>query len=173
MTARPESVGLRKRARDAGSAAVEFATTAPVLIVLALGVADYGALMTNWASLQGATRAAAEYARNSPACVAGGLSNSDCITGLTDFYAVMKSNNTSLSSASFTPSAALTTAANYCTCTDGSGVSCSSGTCNVGGDTRVLQYIQITATQSVSPLLAPLPFGFPSSLSGQTTTRIQ
>jgi Flp pilus assembly protein TadG len=175
MTARPESVGLRKRARDAGSAAVEFATTAPVLIVLALGVADYGALMTNWASLQGATRALAEYARGSAACAAGGLANSNCVTGMNHLVSTLQTNDTSISSASFSyPTADLSAAgANYCTCIDGNVVSCSSGKCNVSGDTRVLQYIQITATQSVSPLLAPLPFGFPSSLSGQTTTRIQ
>src|SRR4051812_804167 len=125
MTARSESLGLRKRARDAGSAAVEFATTAPVLIVLALGVADYGALMMNWASLQGATRAAAEYARNSPACIAGGLASSDCVTGLNHLVATLQSKDTSLSSASFAvpncPAlpAICTTSANYCTCTDG------------------------------------------------------
>jgi Flp pilus assembly protein TadG len=159
----------------AGAAAVEFALTAPILVVLALGVADYGALMTNLASLQGATRALAEYARGSAACAGGGLSNSNCVTGMNYLVSTLQSNDTSLSSASFSyPTADLSAAgANYCTCVDGNVVSCSSGTCNVSGDTRRVEYIQVTATQSISPVLAPLPFGFPSSVSGQTTIPIQ
>src|SRR5262245_16184159 len=106
-----------------GSAAVEFAMTAPILLVLALGVADYGALMTNSASLQGATRALAEYARGSAACTGTppGLSNSSCVTGLNHLVSTLQSNNTYLSSATFSyPTTNLSTAgANYCTCIDG------------------------------------------------------
>src|ERR1700730_15098412 len=111
----------QRSAGNAGSAAVEFAMTAPVLVLLALGVGDYGALMTNSASLQGATRALAEYARGSAACTSGGLSNSNCVTGLNHLVTTLQSNDTSLSSASFSyPTANLSAAgANYCTCVDG------------------------------------------------------
>lgn len=164
-------------AEDGGSAAVEFAITAPLLIVLALGVADYGTLMTNTASLQGATRAVAEYARNSPSCASGGLSSSDCTGELSTFISTLQANDTSLSSATFSYPTTILSAAggNYCTCVDGTVVNCSTGTCSVGTppDTRVLQYIRITATQSVSPLVAYATLGFPSSLSGQTSIRIQ
>jgi hypothetical protein len=141
--------------------------------------------MSNTASLEGATRSLAEYARNSSACAVGGLSNSSCITGLNSFVSTLKSNDTSLSTASFSyPTTTLSAAGgNYCTCVDGTVVNCSTGTCSVGTppDTRVLQYIQISATQSFSPLFSltnfgympQTTFGFPSSLSGQTTTRIQ
>src|SRR5438067_5566299 len=60
------SLGASRARWSFGSAAVELATTAPVLVLVALGAADYGALMGNGASLEGATRAVAEYARNSP-----------------------------------------------------------------------------------------------------------
>ena len=160
-------------AATAGTAAVEFAITAPLLVMLALGAADYGAIMNNGSSLEGATRAVAEYARDSPYCVGAGLSDSNCVAGINSLVSTLKTNDTSLSSATFTPSATLSTAANYCTCTDGTVVSCSNGTCNVNGDTRVLQYIRITATQNVTPLVSYSKFTFPSSLNAQTTTRIQ
>jgi hypothetical protein len=175
-----------------GSAAVEFAITAPVLVLLALGAADYGALMGNGASLEGATRAVAEYARNSPECntaTGGGwLANNSCITGINNLVSTLQSNDTAvapatstLSSATFTlpglgnipVGAASPTPGNYCTCTDGSAISCSVVSCKLA-DPRVIQYIQITATLPVSPLVSYAnKFTFPGSLNAQTTTRIQ
>ena len=169
---------------DSGSAAVEFAISAPILVVLALGIADYGALMTNAASLEGATRAIAEYARNSPACNKTGntswLTDSSCVTGISNLATTLQSNDTSLSSATFAPLVPQATPANYCTCSDGSSVSCSSTSCALS-DPRVVQYIRISATQTFSPLFAVIdvPGLFsttlvpPSSLSAQTTIRIQ
>jgi Flp pilus assembly protein TadG len=158
-----------------GAAAVELAITAPFMIVLALGIADYGYLMNASASLEGATRAVAEYARDSPQCAAGGLSSSSCITGINNLVSTLQTNNNPLSSATFAPSAALSTAANYCTCTDGTVVSCSTGTCSVGTppDTRVLQYIRVTATQNINPLVSYGTYTSAKSLNAQTTTRIQ
>src|SRR5271168_1870466 len=49
-----------------GAALVEFAITAPVLVVLVLGVADYGLLMGDSAALEGATRAGAEVGKANP-----------------------------------------------------------------------------------------------------------
>src|SRR5260370_11113962 len=167
-----ESLHFLRRARNSGAAAVECAITAPLLVVLALGAADYGFLMTSAASLEGATRAVAEYARNSPECAAGGLTNPDCITGINNFVSTLKSSATSLSSATFKlpdyPSSgtvstvplpaplAATPSANYCTCTDATPtvVTCSTGTCSVGSppDTRVIGYIRTQAPLPVNPL---------------------
>jgi Flp pilus assembly protein TadG len=172
----------------AGAAAVEFAITAPLLILLALGAADYGAITNNGSSLEGATRAVAEIARDTEECVGGGLTNSDCTNQMYNLISTLKSNDTSLSSASFTvPNCpalptTCTTSTNYCTCTDGydGGTgSCSTTittavcTSRVPADPRVLQYIRIAATLSVTPLVSYASFTFPSSLSAQTTTRIQ
>jgi Flp pilus assembly protein TadG len=168
----------RREGRGAsGAAAVEFAITAPLLVLLALGAVDYGTVMGEGASLQGATRAVAEYVRNSSTCAAGGLSNSACYTtGTNSFISTLKSNDTALSSASFTfPNVIAGAAGNYCTCTDGTAVNCSTGTCSVGNppDTRVLQYIRVNATLSVSPLVSYFSLGFPSTVKAQTTMRIQ
>src|SRR6516162_8328231 len=53
----------RREDRERGSIAIEFAVAAPILIMLALGAADFGSLMNTSAALRGATRAGAEYAR--------------------------------------------------------------------------------------------------------------
>src|SRR6516162_5201786 len=56
---------LRRRRDDGdkGTLTLEFAFAAPILIVAVLGAADIGALMNTAASLRGATRAGAEYAK--------------------------------------------------------------------------------------------------------------
>ena len=170
-------------ARNSGAAMVEFAITAPFMVVLALGVADYGALMNASASLEGATRAVAEYVRDAPECALTGLTSSTCFTGINGLVSTLQSNNTSLASATFTVPLVgnvplstknlLTTSGNYCTCTDGTAVSCSTGTCNVSGDTRVLQYIQILAKQSINPLVSYGTYTSAQPLNANTTTRIQ
>jgi Flp pilus assembly protein TadG len=58
------SAAARTGTRNAGSAAVEFAITAPLLMLLALGAADYGAVTAQSSSLAAYTRAGAEYARS-------------------------------------------------------------------------------------------------------------
>jgi Flp pilus assembly protein TadG len=186
-------LGRSRSAQNTGAAAVEFAITAPLLVVLALGAADYGAYMTNAASLEGATRAVTEYARNSPECAAGGLSNSNCVTGINSFVSTLQSSATSLSSATFKlpdyPSSgttsnvplpaplAATPSANYCTCTDATPtvVNCSTGTCSVGTppDTRVIGYIRVQAALTVNPLVSYGTYTSGKSVNAQTTTRIQ
>jgi len=158
--------------QDAGAAAVELAFMMPVVVLLALGAADYGTLMGSAASLESATRSVAEYARNSPACVAGGLADSNCISGINTLVSTLKSNNTAIASATFTPSTTQANAANYCTCTDGSSAACSATSCALT-DTRVLQYIQITATQTYTPLVSYAGFFSSFAATGQTTIRIQ
>jgi Flp pilus assembly protein TadG len=169
----------------AGAAAVELALTAPLLAFLALGIVDYGAVMNSAASLEGATRAVAEYAVNSSQCLVVGLTSSSCISGINSLVSTLQSNNSLLSSATFnTPSAPLSTTGNYCTCTTSSApvpcsTSCSSGSCSSNSDPRVLQYIQVSATQNYAPQFTVTNFvylggfgGLPTSLSAQTTLRI-
>src|SRR5215469_17131522 len=48
---------------EKGTAAIEFALATPILVVLVLGTADFGMLMNTSASLRGAARAGAEYAK--------------------------------------------------------------------------------------------------------------
>ena len=168
---------LRGGPGNSGAAAVELSFMMPVLLLLGLGAADYGVLMGSASSLEAATRSVAEYARNYPACVAGGLADSNCIAGINSLVTTLKSNNTAISSATFTPSSVQANASNYCTCTDGTvpAGGCSTGTCSVGSppDTRLLQYIRVQADQTYTPLVSYAGFFSSFAATGQTTIRIQ
>ena len=65
----------------AGSMAVEFALTAPILIGLVAGIADFGMLTARTAAIAGATRVGAEYARNNSVRKAD-VQATSCITGI-------------------------------------------------------------------------------------------
>lgn len=153
-------VGLRRcwSGRNEGAALVEFAITLPLLIVLVLGVADYGILMNNAASLAGATRAGAEVAEVNPSVTAAQL------TALGIF-----------------PSAATpSVSAPFCTCFDNTTVSCpapgggGANPCTANTtDTRVLRYVTVSATQTFSPLFSWTSFTFPRSLNATAVVRTQ
>src|SRR5947207_11465043 len=92
---------------NGGAAAVELAITAPVLVLLVLGVADYGVLMGSAASLESAARAGAEVAKVNPSVTAA-----------------------SLTSRGLFPSGATPVVNSVCTCVDGTwprGVTCPPG----------------------------------------------
>jgi Flp pilus assembly protein TadG len=149
-----------------GSATVELAITAPVLVLLGLGVADYGVLMGSAASLESAARAGAEVAKVNPSVTAG-----------------------SLTSLGLFPSGATPTVTSVCTCVDNSwpgGATCPPGPFDtpcagktnpfIAGtpvDPRVFEYVQVTATQSFSPMVSYASFWFPPSLTGEAFTRTQ
>jgi Flp pilus assembly protein TadG len=135
----------RRAAPNAGAAAVELAFTAPLLVALALGIADYGALMNSAASLVSATRAGAEV--------------------------VMANRNATASdlTALFPSGATPAISGPICACSDNTSTACpptGSVTCptpgsatnpcalSTGPDTRVHNYLQVSATQTVSPILS-------------------
>ncbi len=152
----------RGRARNAGSAAVEFAISAPLLVVLCIGVADYGALVGTSAGLESATRAGAEVV------LAGSTATA-----------------TQLISIGVLPSGATFTGA--CSCIDNSwptGTACPpavnttpcAGKTNpytLTTDQRVVQYVSVTVTQSFTPIIAYASLGFPASLTASTMVRTQ
>ncbi len=149
------------------SAAVELAITAPVLVLLVLGVADYGVLMGSAASLESAARAGTEVAKVDPGVTA-----------------------TTLTTLGLFPSGATPTVTSVCTCVDGTwpgGATCPPGPLAtpcagktnpfIAGnpvDPRVFEYIRVRATQSFSPMVSYASFGsFPSPLTGEAFTRTQ
>src|SRR5580704_11134870 len=101
----------QSRIWNAGSAAVEFAITAPLLVLLALGAADYGAVTAQSSSLAAYARAGAEYARSQVAS-GNGLPSTSTIQSVL--------NLPSSVSASFSATDP------YCTCADGTSVTCPS-----------------------------------------------
>jgi hypothetical protein len=148
-------------AQNSGAAAVELSFLLPVLVVLGLGVSDYGALMgsaASWPSRDPLGRGV----RKLCGLAAGGAANSDCITGIHSLVTTLTSN-TAIASATFTPSTVRANAANYCTHFGGGPVAVRRR--HALCDPRVLQYIQIVRTRPTPPGLL---CGF-LSLSGDGT----
>ena len=164
------SPGAQGGITNAGTAAVEFAITAPLLVLLALGAADYGALTAQSSSLAAYARAGAEYARSQVAS-GNGLPSTSTITSVLNIPSgVAVSFNNSFGTDP------------YCTCADGTTPNglptCPSqnsvNPCLAKTDARVLEYVSVTMTQTVTPIVsyAPLPFSI-SSLSNTMVVRVQ
>lgn len=159
--------------RDRGSMAVEFAMATPVLLTLVMGAVDYGSLMNTSASLRGATRVGAEYAKanwNNPSVTDVSTNTESQVCG---FLGLTLSGS---SCSPVTPSVS-----SSCTCVSGASVTCPSSTgsnpCtsdpNPSNDHRVLVSAVVTATQSFSPMFSWASFAFPSTVSATTTVRTQ
>jgi len=146
-----------------GSAVTEFALVAPILITMVAGIADFGMLAARTAALAGATRAGAQYARNSSTCQAD-IQGSACIAGIESVIQSAISSGPVLTFPSgSSPFPAL------CECADGTAITCSS-TCGSGNVPKRM-LITVTATQAFTPLV-PWP-GIPTSLTKSTEIRVQ
>jgi Flp pilus assembly protein TadG len=153
----------RKGKGNAGNVAVEFALTAPLLVGLVIGGADYSIMANNQEVLEAATRAGAEYGRANYLTDAPSWPNTKLyVTGYMSFSSPVTAS-----------------ASTVYTCVDGtnagSTLAAATTFCNShqSADPRVLQYVSVTATQNFSALLAWSAFGFPSSLTATTVARFQ
>jgi Flp pilus assembly protein TadG len=153
---------LKTLSRDiTGAALVEFAMTAPVLVLLGFGIADYGLLVNNTAVLEASTRSGAEIVKSNPTIT------------------------TSQMTALFPSGASIRPLTTSCACITGSAVTpCppASGTSPCAGqinpntglvDPRVLEYITVTATENYIPWISWASFVFPTSISSTAVARIQ
>lgn len=159
----------RRDVGDDGAAAVEFAIIMPFLVLLTLGIVDYGSLMNMAAGLFGAARAGAEYAGvnwNNPKVNASSGTQTQVCTAL----------GLTMSGGACSP--VTPAASRTCTCVDGTSVTCPSGNgqspclAKVPGDPRVLSYVSVSATETYSAWLASSFFSF-QPFSGQAVVRTQ
>jgi Flp pilus assembly protein TadG len=155
--------------RERGSMAIEFAMAATVLMPLVIGVADYGMLMHTSASLRGATRAGAEYAKanwNNPSVTDPATTTERQVCG---FLGLTLSGS---SCSPVTPSVQTS-----CTCDDNSSVTpcppTGTNPCAANTNPGVLIYVTVQASQSFSPILSWASFAFPSLLTETTRVRTQ
>jgi Flp pilus assembly protein TadG len=147
-----------RKGRDSGAAAAELAITAPMLVFLVLGIADYGNLMSSAAALIAGTRAGAEVARANPSITASQL------TALNIF-----------------PSGATPNVSPpFCTCVDNTPQPCGAPhPCAGNTDTRVLKYLTVSADQNFTPLFSVTNFlnigslNLPKVLNASATVRLQ
>jgi Flp pilus assembly protein TadG len=161
MTTVSRRLDRRRSTFNSGSAAVEFAFTAPLLVLLALGAADYGTMMAQSSSLAAYARAGAEYAASQVASGAG-----------------MPSSATIKTTLNFPAAVIVTAPAPSCTCADGTSVTCpgiaDANPCVAKSDPRVLESVSISTMQGFSPMVSYAEFTpFPSSLSSTTVLRVK
>lgn len=153
---------MRKLFLDqSGAVLVEMAMATPFVVLLAIGIADYGMLMNDSAVLEAAVRSGAEVVRANSTATA--------------------SQMTSL----FPASATIQPPTMACSCIDGTALAtcppaqgtapCSAAINPYTGltDTRVLERISVSATQSFSPMLSWASLAFPSSLQPTADARTQ
>ena len=165
-------VALLHRRRDGwdkGTLTLEFAFAAPILTVAVLGAADIGVLMNTAASLRGATRAGAEYAKanwNNPSVTDPATTTERQVCG---FLGLTLSGS---SCSPVTPSVQTS-----CTCDDNSSVTpcppTGTNPCAANTNPGVLIYVTVQASQSFSPILSWASFAFPSLLTETTRVRTQ
>ena len=153
-----------------GTLTVEFAFAAPILIVAVLGAADIGSLMNTAASLRGATRAGAEYAK-------ANWNNGTSVTNLTTATEQRVCGFLGLTLSSSTCSPVTPGVTNSCTCDDNTSVSpcppTGTNPCASQTPSGVVQYVTVTAQQTFSPILSWASFVFPNPVQAATTVRTQ
>jgi Flp pilus assembly protein TadG len=164
----------------AGSVAVELGLLAPLLIILIVGIVDFGNLLNNTQALEAATRIGAEYARGGSSCQqADGWSGVSAMPG----PCTTAIQNAVTSSMAFVPALNTPSVSLVCECeqpgtpytypaTD-CGTLCSTnpppGCASCTGPNRV--FITVRATQPFSAMLSWL--GMPNPLVAVTTIRVQ
>jgi len=137
----------------AGSVAAEFALVAPIVILIAVGIADFGMLAARSAALAATTRIGAEFARLHPLDTNG-------------------IQNSMQGAMSFAP--ALTFPVSFprtCECDDTTPIACTQSCATVGRARPNRVFIRISASQAFTPLV-PWP-GVPAILTATTEVRLQ
>ena len=147
----PASAGLA-RARS-GAAGVEFALLLPVLVLLLMGMFDYGALAFQTMQVAAAANAGADYALhhgwNSTAV-------QNAVTGATTLPSVSASPAPALSQGCISHGALVIT---------------TGSTCSSGGTPG--SYVVVNAQAPFSPLVAWSALALPSTITAQAVVRIQ
>lgn len=136
-----------------GTATVEFALIAPLLLLLLAGVLDYTMLLRTAIAVADAARAGAQFgslsaanAGNLAGMQAAAVNAAPDISGLT------------------------ATAAQTCQCSDGSTVTCGSGTCAMG---PVRTYVQVTVQATASRVFSYSQLPFSGAVSVKASMRAQ
>jgi Flp pilus assembly protein TadG len=141
-----------RRRLTGGSAIVEFALTAPLLLLLTAGVLDFAMLIRTAASVADAARAAAQYGSRSPA-------TSSDTAGI----------RSAAQNASAGIAGLIVTPVKSCKCSDGSTVSCG-GSCATG---RMAVYIQVTAQTTAPTVFRYAGLPFQGAVSASASMRAQ
>ena len=138
--------------RRTGSALVEFALVAPLLLLLLAGVLNYSMALRTATAVANAARVGAQYGSRSasnapdPAGIrAAAINSAPDVSGMT------------------------VTSTNSCQCPDGSPVSCG-GSCGGG---KKLMYVQVTVRATASAIFSYSGLPFTGNVAAQASMRAQ
>jgi Flp pilus assembly protein TadG len=139
--------------RNHGSVAAEFALMAPIIVVIAAGIADFGMLATKSVGLAATARIGAAYARSYP----------DDTSGI---------QNAMQTAMGFAPPLIFPVSfLRSCECDDATPIACSESCATVRRPAPNRMFIRITANQPFTPLV-PWP-GIPAMLTAAAEARLQ
>lgn len=137
-----------------GVAATEFALMAPPLLLLVIGMFDFGTYLNVTMKLENTARAAVEYVFQG---------------GDPDNIQEEVFDNSSLGAEFATVE--VTKADYVCACEDGAAVDCDTGTCDADGDYK-RRYFEVTLDMEYDPLMSYPGLGDTMSLRGHTILRM-
>jgi hypothetical protein len=166
----------------AGAVAAELAIAIPFLVLLILGVIDFGAYMNDSQQVAAATRIGAEFARDSTVCqnsstgidTVSVVINAPCLSANANSIEAAMINSMNFGSAlTFPDMAACGTSPSSCLtckCDDGSAIDCGNTACPAATAPK-----RVFVTVSASLAISPLVFwpGFPTAVTGLTQIRLQ
>ena len=138
--------------RRAGTATVEFALVAPLLLLLTAGALDYAMVLRTAASLADAARTGAQFGSSS-------TTNASNISGMQTAAVNSAPGITGMTA----------TAVRSCQCPGGSPVTCS-GSC-AGG--KMLVYVQVTTQATAHTVFSYSQLPFNATVRGQASMRAQ
>ena len=137
-----------------GAAAIELALIAPILLLMILGVVDFGGAYSAKLRLDSAARSGVQFALQNTA----NITNTGGIGQVVD------------AASGLDPATITTTVTQFCECDDGSSIACN-GTCAGGGFPRT--YLTVSV-QRQYPILFSYPgVSNPLPLTGRATVRVQ
>jgi Flp pilus assembly protein TadG len=143
------SLRMKRRLQgDSGMAAVEFAILASVLLLLVMGLADYGLAVYYRMQVESAALIGAKYAAKYPTDSAGITSAVNSATHISSFTSV--------------------TPAKLCECANALGTSVSCSTTCAGSTLN--EYMTVTVTYSYTPLFASSPLPIETGTLSSTHT---
>jgi Flp pilus assembly protein TadG len=134
------------RRGEIGGAMLEFAVAVPILVLLGIGVADFGRAFFTGIRVASAVRSAAQY---------GGRQGVSSAANSTEIIQAAR-DDADDQTLSVTPSY-------FCKCADGTTPDCTTGSCPGYGDGTVEVFVKVVATKTVN-FVFRYP-GIPSSLT--------
>ena len=137
---------------DAGTSLIEMAVVLPLLVLMVLGVADFGRMLYHAITLSHAARAGAAYG-------AQGNGFAGSVAGIQQAAEAEAQNISPI----------VVTSERLCECTGGASVSCTTSSCGGYGAPRA--FVEVTATQTFTTLVA-YP-GIPDTVPLSRTAKVR